>query len=74
MKTARVSTAIERLAYRPADAATCIGVSRAQLYEYIRSKQIRARKMGGATLVLRVDLENFLASLPEVDPDREATS
>ncbi len=56
--------------YRPADAAACIGVSRAMVYELIRSRRLRARKLDGATLVLRADLESFVNALPDIEPDR----
>ena len=71
---ARIPRDLERLAYRPGTAARCIEVSRSQIYELIRSKRLRARKLGGSTLVLHSDLVAFLESLPEVEADREATS
>lgn len=55
---------IDPAAYRPATAAEYIGVSRARLYELIQSGHIEARKLGSATVVLRSELDRYLASLP----------
>jgi excisionase family DNA binding protein len=55
---------VEPAAYRPAPAAQYIGVSRARLYEPIETGHIEARKLGSATVVLRSELDRYLASLP----------
>jgi excisionase family DNA binding protein len=52
-----------QLAYRPADAARLLGISRSQLYNLFKAGVIRARKIRGSTVVLRADLEHYLASL-----------
>lgn len=57
---------------RPAEAAKCIGISRATLYELIRSKRLRARKLGTSTLIAVRDLDAFVAGLPEYDPPKDA--
>jgi excisionase family DNA binding protein len=54
-----------RIAYRPADAAKAIGISRAYLYELIAAGRIRTCKLGAATLIERAELERFVAGLPE---------
>jgi excisionase family DNA binding protein len=60
-----VSTStVEPAAYRPAAAAQYIDVSRSRLYELIQTGQIEARKLGSATVVLRTELDRYLASLP----------
>ncbi|MBP1181422.1 helix-turn-helix domain-containing protein [Methylobacterium sp. PvR107] len=44
------------LAYRPRDAAAAIGVSEALIYELILEGTLPARKLRGATIILRSDL------------------
>jgi excisionase family DNA binding protein len=55
---------VEPAALRPSHAAPYIGVSRARLYELIQTGHIEARKLGSATVVLRTELDRYLASLP----------
>ena len=69
---ATVASQIPPSAFRPADAARFVGIGRSSIYELIRARRLRAVKLDGATLILRVDLEKFLASLPAVEGDREA--
>lgn len=52
------------VAYRPEQAAKAIGISTAKLYELLAAGQIRARKVGRATLILRDDLEQFVRDQP----------
>jgi hypothetical protein len=49
-----------------ADASAVSGIGRTKLYEAIAQRQLKARKYGSRTIVLRSDLLLFLASLPEV--------
>ncbi|MBI3964772.1 MAG: helix-turn-helix domain-containing protein, partial [Chloroflexi bacterium] len=53
-------------AYRPADAAKALGISRSKLYELLQRGELPAKKVGSATLIRRVDLEAWLAAQPEV--------
>jgi excisionase family DNA binding protein len=39
------------------------GLGRTKLYEHINSGKLKARKLGKRTLILKVDLENFLTNL-----------
>ena len=55
------------LALSPEVAARLIGLGRTKFFELIREGKLRARKVGRRTLILRSDLEAFLASLPEGD-------
>lgn len=55
---------VDPLAYRPRDAAAAIGVSEALLYELISEGALPARKLRGATIILRSDLVAFLEALP----------
>lgn len=60
-----VSIQTQALAFRPDQAAEAIGISRSALYELLRSRKLKGRKIGGATIVLRSELERFLQALPE---------
>lgn len=55
---------MDPLAYRPRDAAVAIGVSEALIYELISEGALPARKLRGATVILRSDLVTFLEALP----------
>ena len=56
--------AMERLAYSPAEAAEVIGISRAGVYNELAAGRLRARKLGGRTLILAAELEDYVAALP----------
>jgi hypothetical protein len=56
-----------RLAYRPAEAAAVLGISRGMLYKLRRQGLLTFKKIGGALVVTRVQLEAPLASLPDDD-------
>jgi excisionase family DNA binding protein len=45
------------------------GIGRTKIYEAISTGRLKARKLGKRTLVLRADLQAFLASLPVVRAD-----
>jgi excisionase family DNA binding protein len=47
-------------------ASTVSGIGRTKLYEAIGNGKLTARKFGKRTIILRNDLLNFLAALPEV--------
>jgi excisionase family DNA binding protein len=59
----------DRLAYSPAEAAAVIGCSRSVLYQKIAAKELRAKKLDSRTVVVRADLERFLESLPNWEPN-----
>ena len=44
------------IAYRPREAAQLLGLGRSRIYELIASGEIRARKLGSATLIERIEL------------------
>ena len=52
------------LAYRPKEAALAMGISEALLFELIAAGDLPARKLRGATILLRSDLVAFLEALP----------
>lgn len=56
---------IEKLAYRVAEAAHAMAISRSRLYELIGSGEIKILKDGGRTLIRRSELEAYLLRLEE---------
>lgn len=54
----------EALAYRVRDAAHLMGMGRSKVFELIKDGLLPARKVGGATIVLRADLIAFLERAP----------
>jgi excisionase family DNA binding protein len=52
---------IERLAYRPGEAAVAIGISRRRIYDLMDDGSIPYRQVGGVRLISRATLEDFLA-------------
>ena len=51
------------------EACRVAGIGRTKIYEAISEGRLKARKLGKRTLVLRADLQTFLASLPVVRTD-----
>ena len=47
------------------EACNIARIGRTKIYEAISSGKLKARKLGKRTLVLRADLQEFLASLPD---------
>lgn len=54
------------LALSIADVARLTNVCRDKIYQAIKAGDLPARKMGARTLVLRTDLDSYLASLPRL--------
>jgi excisionase family DNA binding protein len=52
------------LSFSIADASQTSGIGRTSLYQAIKDGSLRAVKRGRRTLILRSDLEAWLASLP----------
>ncbi len=63
-KVERIVPAFAPIAYRPKEAALAMGISEALLYELIATGEISARKLRGATVLLRSDIEAYLSGLP----------
>jgi len=61
---ARTMRAPEPAALDTATAARYIGLGRTRLFEEISAGRIPARKSGNRTLILRADLDAWLANLP----------
>ena len=51
------------------EACRVAGIGRTKIYEAISDGRLKARKLGKRTLVLRADLQSFLANLPVVRTD-----
>ena len=47
-----------------AQAARMIGIGRSTLYAIIKDGQLPVRKLGKRSLILREDLDRFIATLP----------
>lgn len=59
---------LDRLAYRPADAAAALGISRSRLYELMSAGKITGRKISlQVTVITRAELERYLDELPVAD-------
>jgi hypothetical protein len=56
-------TKFKRLSYRLNEAVTATGMSKTRLYAAIRSRKLRVRKDGKATILLADELEDWLHSL-----------
>jgi excisionase family DNA binding protein len=46
------------------EACEIAGIGRTKLYQAIKERRLKARKLGTRTIILRADLQKFLASLP----------
>jgi hypothetical protein len=51
-------------AYRPAEFEIRYGIKHTKLYQLLGSGELPYRKLGGATLILHEDAENWVRSLP----------
>jgi excisionase family DNA binding protein len=49
------------------EACSVAGIGRTKIYEAIASGSLKARKFGKRTIILRSDLQDFLAGLPVVE-------
>ena len=47
------------------EAAKIAGASRTALYEALQRKELRAKKNGRRTIILREELKRYLANLPD---------
>jgi excisionase family DNA binding protein len=58
---------MEKFAFSVAEAALYANMCRSGIYDAIRAGDLLARKAGRKTLVLRSDLEAYLANLPRLE-------
>jgi excisionase family DNA binding protein len=54
---------LEKLLYRPKEAASMLGIGRDKLYDLMRSGRLRSIKDGGARLITAEALNNYVALL-----------
>ena len=59
-------TAGPQLGFSIKEAVLASGIGRDMIYAAIRGGQLKARKVGRRTLILRADLEAYLHDLPEL--------
>jgi excisionase family DNA binding protein len=59
---------MNQLAYSVAEACEAARIGRTNLYEAVRSGDLRAVKHGKRTLILVVDLRRWIESLPPINP------
>jgi excisionase family DNA binding protein len=63
----------DRLAVGIMEAAHLAGVGRSTIYQSINTGDLKARKAGRRTLILRDDLQEWLASFPRIKSMPEST-
>lgn len=66
---AKVREPVEKLTFRPEEAAESLGVSKTTIYEAIKDGWLTTFKWGRATLIRRSELEKLIDRL---DPPRAA--
>jgi excisionase family DNA binding protein len=57
----------ERLAYSIDELAVLAGCGRDKIYQAVRDKKLRARKLGRRTLIIVGDAQEFLNELPDLE-------
>lgn len=65
MDLSRSEAPVERLGYRPAEAAKALGVSRRKLYDLLNDGSLRSVKTGSARIIPRDSLLALLAGQPQ---------
>jgi len=58
----------DKMAFHVNEAAQVGGVSRSEIYEAMKRGELRAKKYGRRTIILRDDLAAFLCALPAYQP------
>ncbi|WP_406854674.1 helix-turn-helix domain-containing protein [Alsobacter sp. KACC 23698] len=64
------TSGIEELGLSVPDAVRTSGVSRSKLYEALAAGELRAKKYGRRTIILRDELKAWLASFPDLTPSK----
>lgn len=62
-----------KLSYSVAEACAATSLGTSKLYELISEGKIVARCIGRRTVILRDDLQNYLATLPKLKPQQRQT-
>ena len=63
-----------KLAYSIEEVSSITGLGRTKLYQIINSGDLKSRKIGKRTLVLKEDLETFLTNLAPYEPRQNVYS
>ena len=64
----------EKLALSIAETCKMTGLGRSSIYEAIAQGKLRAKKSGARTIILPIDLSEFLAALPAANFSRHRPS
>lgn len=62
---------MDQLSFSIEEARTVTGLGRTKLYQLISCGQLKARKIGKRTIILKADLEEFLFGLETYLPDKK---
>jgi hypothetical protein len=62
----------DKLAFHIEEAREAGAGSRSEIYEALRRGDLKAKKRGRRTVILRDDLATYLASLPDYEPQAGA--
>ena len=57
---ARITSAIDRFAYRVPEACSALGIGRTSLYELVKNGELKLIRIAGRTLVPRSELERLV--------------
>ena len=71
-KVSDVSEPQHRMAFSIDDLVVYMGVSRETIYKAIRDGRLIRRKLGKRSLIMKRDIEAFLAALPEGPRESES--
>jgi hypothetical protein len=58
---------LEKLAYRPAECQTALGIKNTLFWQLVKEGRLETRKIGSATVVPSESLQAFMASLPKAN-------
>lgn len=62
----------EIVAHRLPDFLRRYGIGRTHFYDEVRAGRLKARKLGGRTIVLEADAQEWLKGLPSLEPKSAA--
>lgn len=65
---------MDKLAYNVEEAAQAIGCGTTKLYQTIKSGDLKARKLGKRTFILKEDLGAFLSNLRSMHSDSHSSA
>lgn len=59
---------MNRSVYSVDEASSSLGLGKTKIYQLINRGQLKARKIGKRTIILKEDIDAFLASLETIQP------